>query len=191
MRFCSQWFETYQNERSPIAEQENPARRLPSPLSEFGTTKMTMTPDWCEYQPIAVVTDVADVLGDSGHKLAISVYQVGSVRLGLSRLPQNPSVGLGQILSNQESDSVVPTITECLRAQTYPGMRSLSIDYSDGVVTLRGEVTTYYHKQVAQESVRRIAGIVTIVNLVDVRVAKPVTGFSQSGNQRNVVYGTA
>jgi len=152
---------------------------------------MTMTSDWCQYQPLAVATDVADVLGDSGHKLALSVYQVSPIRLGLSRLPQNASVGLGQILSNHESDSVVQAITECLRAQTYPGMRSLSVDYSDGVVTLRGEVTTYYHKQVAQESVRRIAGIVTIINLVDVRVAKPVTGFNQSSNQRNVVDGAA
>ena len=152
---------------------------------------MTMTSDWCQYQPLAVATDVADVLGDSGHKLALSVYQVSPIRLGLSRLPQNASVGLGQILSNHESDSVVQAITECLRAQTYPGMRSLSVDYSDGVVTLRGEVTTYYHKQVAQESVRRIAGIVTIINLVDVRVAKPMTGFSQSSNQRNVVDGAA
>jgi len=152
---------------------------------------MTMTSDWCEYQPLAVMTDVAEVLDDSGHKLALSVYQVSPIRLGLSRSPQNPSVVLGQILSNHGSDSVVQAITECLRAQTYAGMQSLSVDYREGVVTLRGEVTTYYHKQVAQESLRRIAGIVTIVNLVDVRVAKPVTGFSQSSNQRNVVDGTA
>jgi len=191
MRFCSLWFETHHRERSPLAGKENPVRRPLNPMSEFGTTTMTMTLDWCEYQPLALISDDADVCGDSGHKLALSVYQVGPVRLGLSCLPQNPSVSLGQILSNQESDSVVQTITECLRAQTYPGMRSLSVDYSDGVITLRGEVTTYYHKQVAQESVRRIAGIVAIVNLVDVRVAKPVTGFSQSSNQRNVVDGTA
>lgn len=152
---------------------------------------MTMTPDWCEFQPLAAVSDVADVLGDSCFRLAISVYQVRPVRLGLSHLSQNPAVNLGKILSNQASDSVVQAITECLRAYTYPGMRSLSVSYSDGIVTLRGEVTTYYHKQVAQESVRRIVGIVTIVNLVDVRVAKPVTGFSQSSNQRNAVDGTA
>jgi len=160
-------------------------------MSEFGTTKITMTTLWREHQPLAAVSDVADVLGDSGPELAISVYQVGPVRFKLSRLPQIPSVDLGQILGNHERDSVVQAIIECLRAHPYTVLRSLSVDYNDGIVTLRGALTTYYHKQVAQESVRRIAGIVTIVNLVDVRVAKPVTGFSQSSNQRNAVDGTA
>ena len=66
-------------------------------------------------------------------------------------------------------------------------MRSISVGYSHGVVTLRGEVTTYYFKQVAQESIRRIAGIATIVNLVDVRLAEPMPGLSQSSDQRNDV----
>lgn len=80
-------------------------------------------------------------------------------------------------LGSQACDSVVQAILECLRAQAYREMRSLSVDYSDGVVTLRGEVTTYYYKQVAQESVRRLARIITIVNLVDVRYGEPTSAF--------------
>ena len=90
-------------------------------------------------------------------------------------------------LGSQACDSVVQEIMECLLEQAHRKMRSLTIDYRDGVVTLRGEVTTYYFKQVAQESIRRIAGIATIVNLVDVRPAEPMSGLSPWSNQRNDV----
>ena len=53
-------------------------------------------------------------------------------------------------------------------------MRSLTVEHYDGVVTLQGEVTTYYYKQVAQESVRRIAGVSKTNNLVNVRIAERV-----------------
>ena len=79
-----------------------------------------------------------------------------------------------QQLDKQSHDTVVQGIMECLRAQSYRELRSLTVDYSDGVVTLRGEVTTYYYKQIAQESVRRIAGVIKTINLVDVRYAELV-----------------
>ena len=94
-------------------------------------------------------------------------------------------------LSRQECDSVVQAIVACLRMHLYLEIRSLSFDYSDGVVTLRGEVTTYYYKQVAQESVRRIVGVVKTINLVDVRYAESMSGFSQSSSQGNDVDGNA
>jgi len=90
-----------------------------------------------------------------------------------------------QQLDKQSRDSVVQGIMECLRAQSYRELRSLTVDYSDGVVTLRGEVTTYYYKQIAQESVRRIAGVIKTINLVDVRYAESMSGFRHSSNQRN------
>jgi len=77
-------------------------------------------------------------------------------------------------LDSQVCDSVVQEITECLRAHAYREMRSLTVEHCDGVVTLQGEVTTYYYKQVAQESVRRIAGVTKTINLVDVRYAELV-----------------
>jgi len=152
---------------------------------------MTINSNWCEYKPIAVDSNVADVLGEFPPRQALSVYKVIEVRLAQSLLLQNLSCNIGQIPSIQARDSVVQAITECLRTHVCAKLRSLSVEYSDGVVTLCGEVTTYYHKQVAQESVRRIAGVVTIVNLVDVRVANPVTGFSQSSNQGNVIDGNS
>jgi len=77
-------------------------------------------------------------------------------------------------LDSRACDSVVREIVECLRALAYREMRSLTVDYSDGVVTLRGEVTMYYLKQVAQESVRRMARVIKTINLVHVRYTELV-----------------
>ena len=77
-------------------------------------------------------------------------------------------------LDSQACDSVVQAIVNCLRTHAYRELRSLTFVYSDGVVTLQGEVTTYYYKQLAQESVRRIAGVIKTINLVDVRYAELV-----------------
>jgi len=188
--FCRQAYFAQNTNLYPSSELAN-RRQVEPKIETTRSRSMTINSNWCEYEPIAVGSDVANVLGDSGPEQAFSVYKVIEFRLAQSLLPQNLLFNLGQILSNQTRDSVVQAITECLRTHVCAKLRSLSVEYSDGVVTLCGEVTTYYHKQVAQESVRRIAGVVTIVNLVDVRVANPVTGFSQSSNQGNVIDGNS
>jgi len=47
-------------------------------------------------------------------------------------------------------------------------LRSLTCEVLDGVVTLRGNVTEYYYKQLAQEAVRHVAGPCRIHNCVEV-----------------------
>lgn len=46
--------------------------------------------------------------------------------------------------------------------------RDLRIEFDQRDVILRGSVGSYYHKQVAQESVRRITGIGSIRNELEV-----------------------
>jgi osmotically-inducible protein OsmY len=46
--------------------------------------------------------------------------------------------------------------------------RKLRIETSDGRVTLHGTVRSYYHKQMAQESLRSIAGDAEIENRLEV-----------------------
>lgn len=60
-----------------------------------------------------------------------------------------------------------------MRLQTSPHLclRSVTCDQREGVVVLRGRVPSYYHKQLAQELVRQIAGTFAIVNVVEVAVA--------------------
>jgi len=46
--------------------------------------------------------------------------------------------------------------------------RRFDVEFQDGEVTLRGEVQSYYEKQVIQESVRNVTGVQQIQNLVEV-----------------------
>jgi len=71
-------------------------------------------------------------------------------------------------LSNAENESIAQSVKECLRSHAYRELRSLSCEFCNGIVTLRGEVTTYFNKQLAQESVRRLAGVEVIINAVAV-----------------------
>jgi osmotically-inducible protein OsmY len=49
--------------------------------------------------------------------------------------------------------------------------RKLRIELSDGRVTLHGTVNSYYHKQMAQESLRNLAGVAEIENRLEVNWA--------------------
>lgn len=55
-----------------------------------------------------------------------------------------------------------------LRASSYPPLRALACEFCSGVLVLRGEVKSFYLRQLAQETVRSLAGIEEIVNLVEV-----------------------
>lgn len=43
----------------------------------------------------------------------------------------------------------------------------------EGVVILHGRVDTFYHKQVAQELLRKVSGVERIVNLLEVHWGEP------------------
>ena len=47
-------------------------------------------------------------------------------------------------------------------------LRRLRVDESEHELTLRGNVRSYYHKQLAQESVRDVAGQLQVINAVSV-----------------------
>ena len=70
--------------------------------------------------------------------------------------------------SNLENESIAQSVKECLRLHIYRELRSLSSEFCNGIVTLRGEVTTYFNKQLAQESIRRLASVKVIINSVTV-----------------------
>jgi hypothetical protein len=72
-------------------------------------------------------------------------------------VPNNPQIG-----------DIAETAQERLRASAYPGVRSLECDHDHGVLVLRGRVSSYYHKQLAQEAVRNVGGVKVILNAVEV-----------------------
>jgi len=66
-----------------------------------------------------------------------------------------------------------------LRHSPYRELRRVSCELHDGVLMLRGRVSSYYLKQMAQQLVCRLEGVVEIDNRLDVNwipVAKPSAG---------------
>ena len=68
-----------------------------------------------------------------------------------------------------------------LRASSYAVLHDIECDCQEGTVTLHGEVTTYFLKQVAQELVRKVRGVERITNRIDVVEAKEL----RHGRQRS------
>lgn len=50
----------------------------------------------------------------------------------------------------------------------YLSRRKLQCEAADGHVVLRGQVQSYYQKQMAQESLKKIEGILSINNCLEV-----------------------
>ncbi|MFO7903401.1 MAG: BON domain-containing protein [Planctomycetota bacterium] len=59
-------------------------------------------------------------------------------------------------------------VTRSLRATGRLPLRRLKVSSSDGVVTLRGRVGSYYHKQMAQAAALTVISARQLVNEVEV-----------------------
>ncbi len=55
-----------------------------------------------------------------------------------------------------------------LCSSPYMAIRSVSCDFKNGVLLLRGRLPSFHHKQMAQEAVRPLAGVGQIVNAIEV-----------------------
>jgi osmotically-inducible protein OsmY len=62
-------------------------------------------------------------------------------------------------------------IQNALAENPFLSGRKLRIELSEGRVTLHGTVKSYYHKQMAQESLRNMAGVAEIENRLEVKWA--------------------
>ncbi|HVX60293.1 MAG TPA: BON domain-containing protein [Pirellulales bacterium] len=49
-------------------------------------------------------------------------------------------------------------------------LRELAVESRDNAIFISGSVTSFYHKQLAQEAVRAVAGALNVVNAVHVEV---------------------
>ncbi|MCC6127492.1 MAG: BON domain-containing protein [Pirellulales bacterium] len=67
-----------------------------------------------------------------------------------------------------DSQNVAKSVRSSLEQSAYHVLRTVSFSYEHGVLLLRGQLPTYFHKQLAQEAVRRINGVTRIVNQIEV-----------------------
>ena len=72
-------------------------------------------------------------------------------------------------LADTESDrDLERRVTSFLAARHVPGLRNLMVEARRGVVTISGQVLTFYEKQLCNQCGRRVAGVLELVNAVDV-----------------------
>lgn len=110
----------------------------------------------------------ATVADSDDTELAASLgTRIGSSKISPISAAERISSSIAH-LSNAENESIAQSVKECLRSHAYRELRSLSCQFCNGILTLRGEVTTYFNKQLAQESVRRLASVKMIINAVAV-----------------------
>lgn len=57
---------------------------------------------------------------------------------------------------------------QALRQSSHPGLRNLTVHETDGTIIIMGRVTSYYLKQLAQETVMPVRGECTLLNRVTV-----------------------
>lgn len=59
-------------------------------------------------------------------------------------------------------------IMNYLARRHVPGLRQLEVKASNGTVTLRGQVRSFYEKQLSQHCCRRVAGVMKLIDAIDV-----------------------
>ncbi len=69
------------------------------------------------------------------------------------------------------------TAEDRLQAGPYFALRSVAVSFHEGVLVLHGRVTSFFYKQMAQETVRKIEGVVRVLN--EVNVIQEADGFSR------------
>jgi osmotically-inducible protein OsmY len=66
------------------------------------------------------------------------------------------------------SDQIATAARVCLRENPYHVFGAVGCSCDDRVIHLQGRVSSFYFKQVAQESVARVDGVIGVVNDIDV-----------------------
>jgi osmotically-inducible protein OsmY len=64
--------------------------------------------------------------------------------------------------------SVLDAAKQRLGALWYPELRQIACEYHEGVLTLRGIVSSYFMKQMAQSAIQSINGVEEISNRLEV-----------------------
>ena len=91
---------------------------------------------------------------------------------------QSPTDENGQDRSHESAEAA----RGCLQRSSYYPIRSVSCECRQGVLFLRGPLPTFYLKQLAQEAVAKVKGILQVVN-------ETVVDASPLSDVRNVATG--
>jgi osmotically-inducible protein OsmY len=74
-------------------------------------------------------------------------------------------------MSELTASGVWPRAKSALAFSSVHALRELKVEQVNGALLISGSVSSFYHKQLAQEAVRVVAGSVEVVNSVYVQDA--------------------
>lgn len=72
-------------------------------------------------------------------------------------------------MTSTQTKEIVTAASALLAQSSVPELRALRVDEESNKLQLRGNVRSFYHKQLAQEAVLPVAGTLQVVNHVDVQ----------------------
>ena len=76
---------------------------------------------------------------------------------------------------HEHSVSLIDRVDLALSENPHLNRRDLRLESNGGQVVLKGNVRSYYQKQMAQEAIKRIDGVVRIDNQLNVTWERPRT----------------
>ncbi len=81
---------------------------------------------------------------------------------------------LNRIRMDFDDNDVQQRVAFFLRTRHFAAFRNLDVAVQNGAVTVHGTVNSFYEKQVALNSCRRVAGVLTLVDEVEVQSSTQV-----------------
>jgi osmotically-inducible protein OsmY len=72
------------------------------------------------------------------------------------------------ILPCERDSDLRRRIVNFLHQRHVPSLRTIEVDVQEGVVTMRGGVESFYHKQLCLNCCQRVAGVVRLVDEIQV-----------------------
>jgi osmotically-inducible protein OsmY len=66
------------------------------------------------------------------------------------------------------NQSLVQQVKHVLHVLHIPALRSLDVQVKNNIVTLRGRVRSFYHRQVARTAIARVPGVTRVVDELEV-----------------------
>ncbi|TWT80157.1 BON domain protein [Planctomycetes bacterium CA13] len=70
----------------------------------------------------------------------------------------------GFVVDKRAAGRIDQDVRAKLESAHQPALRAVSCEFRQGVLQLRGRVDSFYLKQLAQEQVRRVDGVTSIIN---------------------------
>jgi osmotically-inducible protein OsmY len=67
-----------------------------------------------------------------------------------------------------DHERIAEAATEALENSPYHSVRTVLCEWDQGILLLRGKLSSFHHKQVAQETVARIKGETPLINQIEV-----------------------